>query len=454
MTVREKIAPQKHMLLARTPPMGWRSWNLYGLDVDQKLMHDAMRALATDTRPDLDTHRPTTLCDLGYCDAGLDDAWQLCGAYGPQNYTYHTTDGAPLVNTSRFPSLRAMVDHAHALNLTAGWYLNNCYCADHCGSGGYDVETDPKCYKGDVAALAAAGFDGVKLDNCGKQRDLDLWATLLRAATGGRTVIENCHWGETTPNATHCPYQLYRTSVDVRPTYGSVLANLATTARWARANLSRPGCWAYPDMLEVGVSTHVGRLSPAEARTHFGAWAIVSSPLVLSHNVTDRRATDELWELIANREAIAINQAWAGHSGSPFARSAATVRLSWREAAGLDEPRTRATVRAREARGDDVGALVERAHDTPEWQYLYKPLTRSGSRVAVLLLNSAASARDLALDFRNVPSLACAAAAACAVRCVWSRRDLGVFEERFIARAVGSHDARLLVVSNPGAKVG
>ena len=32
----------------------------------------------------------------------------------------------------------------------------------------------------------------------------------------------------------------------------------------------RPGCWAYPDMLEVG--NFVGPNSYNESRTHFGAW--------------------------------------------------------------------------------------------------------------------------------------------------------------------------------------
>ena len=43
-----------------------------------------------------------------------------------------------------------------------------------------------------------------------------------------------------------------RTSDDVRASYGYVVRNLLTTVPFAQKNLSRPGCWAYPDMLEVG----------------------------------------------------------------------------------------------------------------------------------------------------------------------------------------------------------
>jgi hypothetical protein len=102
---------------------------------------------------------PTSLADLGYIDVGLDDCWQLCGSYGPNAYTYHNCTGstcAPVVDTALFPSLGSMVDYAHSLNLTAGWYHNNCRCSDHC--------SDETCYAGDVNAIVGFGFDSVKLD--------------------------------------------------------------------------------------------------------------------------------------------------------------------------------------------------------------------------------------------------------------------------------------------------
>lgn len=76
----------------------------------------------------VDTSRGPSLASLGYTDVGLDDAWQLCGSYGPYNYTYHAADGTPQVNLTRFPSFTQMTAYAHALNLTAGTYGNNCKC--------------------------------------------------------------------------------------------------------------------------------------------------------------------------------------------------------------------------------------------------------------------------------------------------------------------------------------
>ena len=44
-----------------------------------------------------------------------------------------------------------------------------------------------------------------------------------------------------------------------------------------RAPLSVPGCWAYPDMLEVGrVSAPVPGSFHAWNRAHFGAWCVAS----------------------------------------------------------------------------------------------------------------------------------------------------------------------------------
>ena len=120
------------------PPMGWRSWNLYNSNVDQDLILSQMNGITSRNR--LVNNQYTSLADLGYLDIGLDDAWQLCGNYGSNNYTYHDDNGNPIVNTTRFPSFNKMTDYAHSLGLTAGWYGNNCICRDHC-----DTED---CYRG------------------------------------------------------------------------------------------------------------------------------------------------------------------------------------------------------------------------------------------------------------------------------------------------------------------
>ena len=104
-----------------------------------------------------------------------------------------------------------------------------------------------------------------------------------------------------------------------------MLANMETTLRFRGAAgggsgaaggasgtmlQTRPGTWAYPDMLEVG------RLANAtEDRSHFGLWAISSSPLVLGFDLTDDAVTQRVWGTITNTGVLAVNQAWVGDPG-------------------------------------------------------------------------------------------------------------------------------------------
>lgn len=71
----------------------------------------------------------------------------------------------------------------------------------------------------------------------------------------------------------------------------------------------------------------VGRLANAkEDRTHFGAWVITSSPLILGFDLNDASTTDRVWDIITNTEAIAISQVWDGHPGR--------LAKSWNPSAG------------------------------------------------------------------------------------------------------------------------
>ena len=49
-------------------------------------------------------------------------------------------------------------------------------------------------------------------------------------------------------------------------------------------------------------------LTIAETRAHFGAWAIVSSPLTLSHDPNNQTIMDAIWPIISNKEVLAVNQ--------------------------------------------------------------------------------------------------------------------------------------------------
>lgn len=64
----------------------------------------------------------------------------------------------------------------------------------------------------------------------------------------------------------------------------------------------------------------VGRLKNfSESRTHFGAWAVMSSPLILSFDLRDEAVMSAMWPIIANRDVIEVNQRWAGSPGRRLA---------------------------------------------------------------------------------------------------------------------------------------
>lgn len=420
--------------LALTPPLGWRSWNLYHRNVNQPLMERIMRGVATDRSRSDHAGTPTSLLDLGYADVGLDDFWQACDSPdAADGMHYHREDGSPIVNANLFPDLGGMVELAHSLNLTAGWYGNNCICADVCRN---PDECD-KQIEADVRAIVNFDFDGWKLDGCGGETNLPLFEAYIRKLSPAKPIlVENCHWGNpavpyykpnrTLPPSEGCPWNYYRSSGDIGPSYGSVLHNLGTVETFRAQNLSYPGCWAYPDMMQVGVT--VGKdgggemaLTAAETRSHFASWCIVSSPLVLSHDVNDEAVTDAVWDVISNREAIAVNQAYAGDSGGVYDASDATIGLY-----------------------DHLGVEVT---VVPTHRYLSKPLG-DGKGVAVLLMNSGEDRHPLEVVFKDVPDVGCSeTSCSCLVRDIWAHRDLGQFVGSYNVN-VESHDAAFLLVTD------
>ena len=134
-----------------TPKMGWNSWQTHPYcrdKITQQIMEEAMDAMVkTRTYYDGTT---TTLRDLGYKYAHMDDGYQACagtaasgvakvktyrngtctGGYGPRCYTSHNATGWPVIDTTRFPDINGMVAHGHSLGLKVGWYMNNDVCKE------------------------------------------------------------------------------------------------------------------------------------------------------------------------------------------------------------------------------------------------------------------------------------------------------------------------------------
>ena len=114
-----------------------------------------------------------------------------------------------------------------------------------------------------------------------------------------------------------CPCNLYRTSGDIGTYWDRMLSNLASTVPFLEGDgpMSRPGGWAYPDMLEVARLKNF-----TESRTHFGAWAVMSLPVILLFDLRVDAVADQVWPtkwpIVSNQDVIAVNQRWAGHPGT------------------------------------------------------------------------------------------------------------------------------------------
>ena len=87
--------------IALTPPMGWNSWNCWGLSVTQDKVISSAKALIE-----------KGLADYGYCYMNIDDGWEA-----PKR----NPDGTIAVN-EKFPSMKDLGDWLHSEGLKFGIY--------------------------------------------------------------------------------------------------------------------------------------------------------------------------------------------------------------------------------------------------------------------------------------------------------------------------------------------
>ena len=241
--------------LALQPPLGWRSWNAFQGGIDDRLIRGQLAAMLTerparrcDSNSNSNSCRttPTSLLGLGFTHAGIDDGWQACNSYAVQpsgSPAFHGADGSVNVNLTRFPDLARLARDAAAQGIDLGWYNNNCICHESAGHI-HNKTWEDLTYAADVQQLVDAGFKGVKIDNCGLHNDLDRTARLMNAS-GRAFLVEHVAGDRAPTNRTWCPFNIFRSSNDIRPNWSSIHRNLHTTQRFL--NVSRPGCWAYPD---------------------------------------------------------------------------------------------------------------------------------------------------------------------------------------------------------------
>src|SRR5690349_2298028 len=285
--------------LARTPPMGWNSWNSFHCDVSADLVEATADAMVA-----------SGMKDVGYTYVNIDDCWLLKqrGAHGEL-----------VPDPAKFPhGIEAVADYVHGKGLKLGIYesAGATTCAGYPGSIGHEKE--------DAAQFARWGVDYLKYDNCGDKRGQTYPQryTAMRdaLARSGRAIVYSiCEWGNESPwDWAPAIGNLWRTTQDITPRWQTdqpangypqgILDILDQQA--ALAGTSHPGAWNDPDMLEVGN----GYLTDDENRAHFSLWALLNAPLIAGNDL--RHLSKEVRAVLTNREVIAVDQDWGGRQGS------------------------------------------------------------------------------------------------------------------------------------------
>ncbi len=278
---------QKFEELAKTPPMGWNSWNKFGCDINEQIIKEIADAMVKNG-----------MKKAGYEYIVIDDCWQID----------RDEDGNILADPDRFPSgMKSLGDYIHRKGLKFGIYSDagTMTCQRRPGSRGYEFQ--------DARTYAAWGVDYLKYDWCyhGTQNS-EASYTLMRDAlykAGRPIVLSICEWGTTKPwlwakDIGH----LWRTTEDIINCFDCInywggLGVLQIIDQSAEiGDYSGPGGWNDPDMLEIGN----GVLTLSEERVHFSMWAMLSAPLIAGNDLRDM--SKETIEILTNRDVIAIDQ--------------------------------------------------------------------------------------------------------------------------------------------------
>ena len=296
----EGLRAQKYEELAKTPQMGWNSWNKFACDINEELIREIADAMIE-----------KGIADAGYVYINLDDCWHA---------SERDADGFIQCDAERFPSgIKALADYVHERGLKLGIYSDagTHTCGGRLGSLGHEYQ--------DALQYARWGIDYLKYDWCSTDNinakgAYTLMSNALRAA--GRPILFSmCEWGTAKPwewakDIAHS----WRTTGDIWLSFDQV-QDLGTWKAWSvmhildmNADLRRyagPGHWNDPDMLEVG-----NGLTQSEDRAHFTMWCMLSAPLILGNDI--RTVSDQTLDIILNRRVIAIDQDPLGVQGYRF----------------------------------------------------------------------------------------------------------------------------------------
>ncbi len=193
---------QKFDQLAKTPPMGWNSWNKFHCDVSEALIMQTADALVS-----------TGMKDAGYEYIVIDDCWQVS----------RDENGEIVCDKERFPhGMKYVADYVHSKGLKFGIYSSagTVTCQRRPGGFGHEYQ--------DARTYARYGVDYLKYDWCGSttQDAKSSYTNMSNAlyAAGRPIVFSICEWGSNKPwewagNVGH----LWRTTGDISDNWNSMI---------------------------------------------------------------------------------------------------------------------------------------------------------------------------------------------------------------------------------------
>ena len=278
-------------MLAKTPPMGWNSWNTFGPNISDRLIRETADRMVEE----------------GYLDAGytylvIDDCWSL---------RERDEQGLLVPDPEKFPyGMKAVADYVHSRGLKFGMY--SCAgvrtCADYPSS--YDHEfTDAKTF-------ASWGVDFLKYDFCnfpdsGNCRNRYQTMSMALIASGREILFSACNWGQQDPWRwmSSVGAHMYRSTGDIMDNFTSFTDIFKSQID--HFCMSGSGCFNDMDMLTVGMcgkgNVGLGKIcSYEEYRLQFSLWCLAGVPLMMG---ADLRSLDPKYrELMQNRDLLRINQ--------------------------------------------------------------------------------------------------------------------------------------------------
>ncbi len=348
--------PGSGKVLAQTPPMGWNSWDSYGLRIDEQQFRDNVEALATKLKAS------------GYTYAVIDEGWYMANPEDrpkPELLKYAIDEGGRFIPVpTRFPSalqggkntgFEEVGRWVHSKGLKFGIHVirgipresvlrnlpidgsafkardaadQNDPCPwDPTSWGIQDNEAGQAWYDSLLRQYAGWGVDFLKVDCIADHpyKPAEIRQIARAIERSGRDVVLSLSPGPTAVEH-HAEVaelaQMWRISDDIWDLWDrgaqkwpiGVKNQFDNAARWAQ--YARPGNWPDADMLpigelrpfpDVGPGARHTRLTPDEQRTQLSLWAMARSPLIVGANLT--LLDEATLRLLTNPDILEIDQA-------------------------------------------------------------------------------------------------------------------------------------------------